>query len=195
MPYAIRVHDLWKSYTAGVAGCSSRVWALRGCALEVSAGERVAIVGRRGAGKTTLLHCLAGNRRADAGSIDVKVAHRCYVDSLAQLADLSRAERLAGPALLLVDDDGLRQPSPIRGSGRPGDVIILAARDVACVQGLVDRVLLLTDGRLIPFTRTIVRQVAERSVATGEGTTVVDRQPLRALACRDARHLEPRPDR
>ena len=195
MPYAIRVHDLWKSYTAGVAGCSSRVWALRGCALEVGAGERVAIVGRRGAGKTTLLHCLAGNRRADAGSIDVKLAHRCYVESLAQLADLSQAECLPGPALLLVDHDGFRQPFPIRGSSHPGDVIILAARDVACVQGIVDRVLLLSDGRLTPFTRTIVRQVAERCVAAREGTTVVDRQPLRALACRDARHLEPRPDR
>ena len=195
MPYAIRVHALWKSYTAGVAGCSSRVWALRGCALEVGAGERVAIVGRRGAGKTTLLHCLAGNRRADAGSIDVKLAHRRYVASLTQFADLTGGELAPGPALVLVDDEGLRQPFPIRSSGRPGDVIILAARDVACVQGLVDRVLLLSDGRLSPFTRTIVRQVAERSVVTGEGTTVVDRQPLRALACRDARHLKPRPDR
>ena len=126
-----------------------RVWVLRGCSLQVEAGERVAIVGRRGAGKTTLLRCLAGERRVDAGSIDVNLS-----------------------ALLLVDEDGIQRPFPLQVSARAGDAIIVAARDVACVQRHVDRVLLLTDGRLTPFTRTIVRQVAERSTASTDDAIV-----------------------
>lgn len=69
MALALRFDNLWKSYAAGVEGCSVRVWALRGCALELEVGERVGIVGAAGAGKTTLLHCIAGTRRADAGRI------------------------------------------------------------------------------------------------------------------------------
>ena len=51
MPLALRVENLWKSYAAGVRGCSVRVWALRGCTLHLEFGERVAVVGARGAGK------------------------------------------------------------------------------------------------------------------------------------------------
>jgi ABC-type sugar transport system ATPase subunit len=158
MPPAVRVHDLWKSYTAGVAGCSARVWALRGCTLQMDAGERIAVVGRRGSGKTTLLRCLAGDRRVDAGRIDVALHRRQYVTSIAQVDQLAAD---AAPTLLLVDDEPVRGTFRIHVSVRAVDAVIVAARDVACVQGVVDRVLLLSDGRLTPFTRTIVRQVAE----------------------------------
>jgi len=70
VPLALRVHSLWKSYAAGVAGCSARVWVLRAASLDVHEGECVAILGARGAGTTTLLHCLAGLRRVDAGTIE-----------------------------------------------------------------------------------------------------------------------------
>ena len=134
MPLALRIENLWKSYTAGVNGCSARVWALRGCTLDVYAGERVAIVGARGAGKTTLLQCLAGERRPDAG----------------------RVERFLPVALLEPGDD-------VRLLRRAEGTAILASRDVASVRGFVDRIVLLRDGRLTPFTHLPVRRVAERT--------------------------------
>src|SRR4051812_42746540 len=70
MPVVLRARALWKSYAAGVAGCSARVWVLKGASLEVEQGECVAILGARGSGTTTLLHCLAGLRRTDAGCIE-----------------------------------------------------------------------------------------------------------------------------
>src|SRR4051812_26759943 len=70
VPLALRAHSLWKSYAVGVAGCSARIWVLRGATLELYDGERIAILGARGAGTTTLLHCLAGFRRLDAGTIE-----------------------------------------------------------------------------------------------------------------------------
>ncbi|AZI42769.1 ABC transporter ATP-binding protein [Deinococcus psychrotolerans] len=42
---------------------------LRSVSLQVSGGERLALLGRNGAGKTTLLRVLAGERRSDDGSV------------------------------------------------------------------------------------------------------------------------------
>ena len=165
MPIALRIENLWKSYSAGVRGCSVRVWALRGCSLSVELGERVAIVGARSSGKTTLFQCIAGARRADAGHIDVVLPIRCCFATPQVHTD--RVAWMTGQALLLLDGPDASVPQ----RGWPGSALI-ASRDVASVHHLVDRVMLLRDGRLSMLTRTAVRRVAERSLAPVGGTIV-----------------------
>ena len=164
MPPTLRIDNLWKSYSAGVHGCSVRVWALRGCSLQVDLGERVAIVGSRGSGKTTLLQCIAGARRADAGSIAVVLPIRFNVTPPREWPDVVARP---APVLLLLDDEDLTAPH----RGWQGSSIV-TSRDVASVHALVDRVVLLRDGRLAQLTRTVVRRVAECARSHGGGTIV-----------------------
>ncbi|MEO8624957.1 MAG: ATP-binding cassette domain-containing protein [bacterium] len=165
MTSALRIDNLWKSYSAGVRGCSVRVWVLRGCSLQVDLGERVAIVGSRGSGKSTLLQCIAGVRRGDAGRIDVSLPIRaCFA------APYERAEsvgRMTAATLLLVEaaDVTALQRDWCGAS-------IIASRDVASVHHLVDRVMLLRDGRLSPLTRIAVRRVAERTLSVPGGAVI-----------------------
>jgi ABC-type glutathione transport system ATPase component len=162
MSTSLRVQNLWKSHAAGIRGCSARVWALRGCSLDVEHGERVAIVGPRGSGKTTLLQCLAGERRPDAGQIQSAFAHRRYLSASTirnQLAVVSLPARL----LLLVDnDDDGSIPIPAFISLPQSGALVIASRDVAHVRNLVDRIVLIRDGRLTPIARVPARRVAER---------------------------------
>ncbi|MEJ0018533.1 MAG: ATP-binding cassette domain-containing protein [Acetobacteraceae bacterium] len=55
--------------TAGLGVAYDDVWALRGLALQVGAGELVAVVGANGAGKSTLLKTLAGVLRPREGQV------------------------------------------------------------------------------------------------------------------------------
>jgi ABC-type lipoprotein export system ATPase subunit len=63
----IHLRDVEKSYTRG----AETVLACSVSALDVEAGEQVALVGRSGSGKTTLLHMLAGILRPDRGTIEI----------------------------------------------------------------------------------------------------------------------------
>ena len=161
MPYALVVDNLWKSYTAGVRGCSVRVWALRSCSLRLALGERVAIVGGPGAGKTTLLQCIAGTRRADAGQISALLPMRCVHGG----AWTEQDGRIGAPSLLLLDEVGANAIRQFRHGS-----LVMTARDVASVQTLVDRVLLLRDGRLSALTRAVVRRVAEPAPNASRGS-------------------------
>lgn len=63
----IHLRDVQKSYSRG----EQQVVACAVSALDVAAGEQVALVGRSGSGKTTLLHMLAGILRPDCGELEV----------------------------------------------------------------------------------------------------------------------------
>jgi ABC-type multidrug transport system ATPase subunit len=167
MPFALRARALWKSYAAGVAGCSARVWVLRGASLEVERGECVAVLGARGAGTTTLLHCLAGLRRTDAGSIELGLSpHLVEVDA----ADAVEAEGSRTADRLGLYDDGLdhRRARPaarfVREHARAASATIIATHELSRVKGFADRILLLHHGRLTPLDdATGARRVAEQT--------------------------------
>lgn len=63
----IRIRNLEKTYRRG----SDAVVACRVGALEIAAGEQVALIGRSGSGKSTLLNCMAGILLPDRGEVEV----------------------------------------------------------------------------------------------------------------------------
>jgi ABC-type polysaccharide/polyol phosphate transport system ATPase subunit len=167
VPIALRAHSLWKSYAAGVAGCSARVWVLRAASLEVHEGECIAVLGARGAGTTTLLHCLAGLRRVDAGTIEHRRRPRLVVPSCA--ANARNAATNLGDIVLVDDTARADVPLPIaRAVHEPerGVTTIIATHELSSVRHLVDRALLLRDGHLTPLPlRSGSRRVAEGAAA------------------------------
>ncbi len=66
-PPAVRAADLTRAYGTAAAP----VYALRGVALEVARGERVALLGKSGSGKSTLLNLIGGLDRPSGGSLHV----------------------------------------------------------------------------------------------------------------------------
>jgi len=158
---ALRARTLWKSYAAGVEGCSARAWVLRGLSLEVERSECIAVLGARGAGTTTLLYCLAGLRRPDAGTVETDLV------PLLVRAEQAAEFRPRADQLLLIDDplrlhrDAWRPPIA-RQSGANPFTAIIATHELARVRDVADRVLLLHQGRLFPLDRlTGARRVAE----------------------------------
>jgi ABC-type multidrug transport system ATPase subunit len=159
---------LWKSYAAGVAGCSARIWVLRAASLEVDEGECVAILGAPGAGTTTLLHCLAGLRRVDAGTIE----HRQLPRLLAVPSSSNTQQPMPHADDIVLVDDVTPAGAAIplrRAVHEPAEhrvTTIIATHELSSVRHFVDRALLLRDGHLTPLPlRSGSRRVAERSAA------------------------------
>jgi len=69
MSHCLSLCGVWKSYDAGVRGCSATVSVLRDVHLEVALGEMVGIAAAPASGKTTLLMCAGGLLRPDRGSV------------------------------------------------------------------------------------------------------------------------------
>ena len=76
------VHQIAKSYNGR--------YALSPTSIEISSGEKVAIVGPSGSGKTTLLHILSGIIQPDSGDVEFKG------DSLSGLRPGRKLSRLVG---------------------------------------------------------------------------------------------------
>ncbi len=70
-PVMLRTEALAKGFTLHLQG-SVRIPVLSDIALEVRAGECVALSGPSGAGKSTLMRSLFGNYRAESGRILVR---------------------------------------------------------------------------------------------------------------------------
>jgi alpha-D-ribose 1-methylphosphonate 5-triphosphate synthase subunit PhnL len=64
----LRVHGLTKAFALHLRG-GVRLPVLHGVALDVHAGECVALVGHSGSGKSTLMKCLHGSYGIDAGTV------------------------------------------------------------------------------------------------------------------------------
>jgi len=182
VPLALRAHSLWKSYAAGVAGCSARIWVLRAASLEVHEGECIAILGARGAGTTTLLQCLAGLRRVDAGTIEHRLRPRLLAAS--RPSNASHATPRADD-IVLVDDatpPGAAIPlhRAVHEPAERGATTIIATHELSGVRHLVDRALLLRDGHLTPLPlRSGSRRVAERQTdARSIPTPAGHRKPI-----------------
>ena len=170
MPLALRAHSLWKSYAAGVAGCSARVWVLRGASLEVHEGECIAILGARGAGTTTLLHCLAGLRRMDGGTIEHR--RRPLLLGASCASNIPHATPRSGDIVLVDDTTPPGGTTSIaRAVREPAEnpvTTIIATHELSGVRHCVDRVLLLRNGHLsaLPL-RSGTRRVAEHPIVRG----------------------------
>ena len=180
MPLALRAHSLWKSYAAGVEGCSARIWVLRAASLEVHEGECIAILGARGAGTTTLLQCLAGLRRVDAGTIEHRLSPRLL--AVPSASNVQYTAPCAGDIVLVDDtshgDGAIPIARAVHEPAERGVTTIIATHELSSVRHVVDRAVLLRDGHLTPLPlRSGSRRVAERLAATNAVIEASRRRP------------------
>jgi lipopolysaccharide transport system ATP-binding protein len=77
----VRMENVGVAFSAQRRFGSGRFWALEDVSLELSRGQRLAVIGRNGAGKSTLLRVIAGIITPDTGKI-VRAPVACQLLSL-----------------------------------------------------------------------------------------------------------------
>src|SRR3954463_1950251 len=75
---------------------------LKGISFDLQKGERIGLVGANGSGKTTLLKILAGDEKADHGS--VTVARACKLAYVSQIPRLDPEETLHHQVSLVFEE-------------------------------------------------------------------------------------------
>ncbi|MGI4827487.1 MAG: ABC transporter ATP-binding protein [Janthinobacterium lividum] len=100
MTYAIKTHDLVKTYTAGKPFLGRKTNAVDGLALNVPEGSIYGLLGRNSAGKTTTLRMAMGLARPSSGSMEVfglnPAADPSRVEVLRQVGYVPEDKFLAG---------------------------------------------------------------------------------------------------
>ena len=136
--FVLRANKGRKSFVQG----ESEVDVLRGVCIDVSAGERVAIVGLSGSGKSTLLHILGGLESADEGEIlidgkDIAAMREIEVDAMRNqyLGFVYQFHHLLSDFTAL---ENVAIPQRIRGSNK--SKALYTAREMLVRVGLENRV-------------------------------------------------------
>jgi len=96
----LTVNAVSKTYSTGVWPFLKRNKVLNGASLEVSPGEKVALVGANGSGKSTLMMIIAGTLSRDAGTvtIDGRVGYCPQYPILYEKLTIDESFRLFGVA-------------------------------------------------------------------------------------------------
>ena len=181
MPVVLRARALWKSYAAGVAGCSARVWVLKGASLEVEQGECVAILGaprrRYDHDAAPLPRRSASHRRRH---VDTNLSRCCPRRAPVRApsarpppssCSLHRRSAVAGP----------RPPRDRRSLSLPGAIASTDHRDsrARTRPRLADRVLLLHQVVSFPLDRLDRRPPSRRAPSRGTSLTHEEAPNLR----------------
>lgn len=136
--FVLRANNVRKSFVQG----ENEIDVLRGVCIDVSAGERVAIVGLSGSGKSTLLHILGGLESADEGEIlidgkDIAAMREIEVDAMRNqyLGFVYQFHHLLSDFTAL---ENVAIPQRIRGSNK--SKALYTAREMLVRVGLENRV-------------------------------------------------------
>ncbi|HAK52564.1 MAG TPA: lipoprotein-releasing system ATP-binding protein LolD [Gammaproteobacteria bacterium] len=135
--FVLRANNVRKSFVQG----ENEIDVLRGVCIDVSAGERVAIVGLSGSGKSTLLHILGGLESADEGEIlidgkDIAAMREIEVDAMRNqyLGFVYQFHHLLSDFTAL---ENVAIPQRIRGSNK--SKALYTAREMLVRVGLENR--------------------------------------------------------
>jgi ABC-2 type transport system ATP-binding protein len=146
---------------------------LRGLSLSLSAGERLAVVGRNGAGKTTLLRCVAGSLMPSSGSVHVGGRPPSRPETRAKIGAMLPGERSF--ALRLSGRENLRffARLRLRGDRRADRAVEELAGELALHEILERRVSACSSG--------MAQQLAFARALLGAPAVLVLDEPTRSL--------------
>ena len=113
--------------------------ALDGVSLDVSAGERLGLIGPNGSGKTTLISCVAGTLPTDGGRIVFKGTVLGRMPAYRRTRrGIARSYQVPKPFTSMTVLENVAVPLEYAGRGRGGDVVARASEILGSV-GLGDK--------------------------------------------------------